>query len=849
MIKKTTPLFIAMILWSGLAACSSGGGGSTQGLSLPTEISAVPTNQSSGASKTLQVGMKSTLLGLKAATDAGTDYSGAVTQKYVNEHTLEQFEIIEQVLGALAQTHYDDVSNIGKGPYKAMVAWQDEQNGIETKRLQPWVVQSDIVSENGQTVTRARAWIEEVEGGQKELIKAEFKIYASATQAADGSYMDYGVWTLNVKFGESATDFFAASAELGPNGGSIIRIHERFPEGPGFVFEVKAILNKSAANGFGKVSFPDWESCTDHPCAPSIVEAKYAYNEGHLAIQKSGDPSPTFKNRASVTEMTHRYGLFDSVTGADIMKAKSFGFPLVYSGSAGFNEYAYYGAWQGRHQIWAGESGLPTGTLVTREDHNGNTSPETYTVSAPFKGTLTKRTPVPASLSDVQDIPVETWVNNDFMLVFDNAVAAGKWAMCKDPSWSPTLTCGTGSAEYTDFASIVYDEKNPRRSVWISRWDSGLGQNFNYAYLPAGHPSASSGAGFYQATDVGGSFLFGSLYTPTSGHEIWVNIGGSIYIEYKGAATGWVQKTMSGFDQRTWTPEFDPSGDTPYTLPLDREIYINSKGANYIVERSSGGTTVQIELQAAANPLNATTFVPSGTEFKEEWVDWTDTSQSVFEFVTDSASPKYMKLVYKTIGSNDTGLLNEAGTAVSGGDVVNRNFWGLKARVGTTESSTQYNWDYPREGENWGIVQYLIDANGAFVLLSDPVQLTPLTLANNAGIQKTLSLQYDGWMHGLPDLFEELRKKDFVIDATIADKIINIPAGTVANDAIDPSKSYLIKPLEISQFLNLVADPGTLDITVADGVDLSTVPNFVEHGMGDIPVVDLPKYSEGVLIQ
>lgn len=162
----------------------------------------------------------------------------------------------------------------------------------------------------------------------------------------------------------------------------------------------------------------------------------------------------------------------------------------------------------------------------------------------------------------------------------------------------------------------------------------------------------------------------------------------------------------------------------------------------------------------------------------------------------------------------------------------------------------QFNWEYPREGENWGTLTYLVDANGDFKLLDDPIALAPVVLTNGAGDSKTLSLRYDGWMFGLPDLFEELRKSDFVVTQAIADKIINIPAGTEVTDASDSSKTYLIKPLKVSEFLTAVPDPGNLDLTVANAVDIETlVPSFVEHGMGPMPNVTTVKYAEGNLVE
>lgn len=871
--NKFVYLSVLCLVSTGLAACGSSGSSTTTstttsktGLSLPTEISAVPTS-GSGSSKAgvTKTGFKSKLDALRAAKDAGTDYSKTTTTTYVNEHTLEQFEIIEQVLGALAQTHYADESNVGAGPYKAMIAWQDEQNGVETKTLEPWIVQSDIITENGAEVTRARAWIEEVQDGGKKLIKAEFKIYAAATQDANGGYTNYGVWTLNVKFGDAATDYFAASASVGTNGESIIKLHERFPEGGeggSFIMEVKAILNKSTASGFGKVSFPNWEGCTQHPCQPSIVEAKYAYNADHLAVQKAGEADPTFKDRNDITEMTHRYGMFDGATGANVFKSKSFGFPVFYTDSNGFRNYAYYGAWQGRHQLWGGGQnggGITPGTTVTRDDRGENTTPQTYTVSEAFVGTLVKRSTVTGSLNDVLNIPVETWINKNYNIRWSGANS--RWDACVNPSWGQ----GGQTCESTeDFTSILplleADSKNNRKHVNMNRWDqtanAGQGAPINYVYFSTDAAALAAGgsvAGFYVAEmdpqQPGRTVMLNpaELYTPSNGHDMWVNIGGSIYIEYTGTGTtGWVEKKLSKFDERTWTPEFDAAGDKPYTLPLNQELYINSRGTNYIVKRDNNGTTVKLEIQTVANPLNVSTFVPANTVFKSPWNPDND---STYTFDTNASSATFMKLVYATIGTNDRDVNGNANAGVTVGGVVAHGQWGLAAHVNGVATETQYNWDYPREGENFGKITYLIDANSNYVLLSDPILLQPVTLTNNAGDEKTFSLQFDGWMHGLPDLFEEFRKKGFVMDTSISDKIVNIPAGTEVTDAADTTKTYLIKPLEISQFLNPVSDPGSLDITVADSVDLNSVPNFVEHNMGDMPTVSTVKYSEGILIE
>ena len=103
-------------------------------------------------------------------------------------------------------------------------------------------------------------------------------------------------------------------------------------------------------------------------------------------------------------------------------------------------------------------------------------------------------------------------------------------------------------------------------------------------------------------------------------------------------------------------------------------------------------------------------------------------------------------------------------------------------------------------------------------------------------------------MMGMPDMYWELEKNDWVMSDKIADKIVNLPAGTPLTDAVSGTE-YLLKPLEISQFLTpTTATTGLPDISLGNSVDLSTVPDFVEHGMGDMPTgVDL-LYSEGIAV-
>ncbi len=451
----------------------------------------------------------------RAAADAGTDYSKAETRKYVEEHALEQFANLESVLNALSQTNYAD--EIGNGPYKAMVAFQDDEQGNSKKTLESWVCQSDeMTDDNGNSYLRARAWIEEQNEEGPELIKAEFKIYAPPTKNEDGSYADYGRWDLNVKFGDDGTkDFFAASCDVNEDGITVLKVHEKFEEsGPAsetsLPAEMMGVMYRSGTAGYGKVQYPDWDALYGPDADPNItalpsIAASYAYNADYLAV-KDGDDDTMYKDRFEIVEMTHRYGVYNADTGEDVMRSKSFGFPVYWTTSGGLIKRAYYGAWQGRHQLWT-QDGDPVaeGTEVTREDFNPDATPETYTVGKTFSGVLSKRTYVEASLDDIKGIPVELFIDNQYNLLYNG----GTWYQCPQIDWGTNPpSCMVTPIDFgaeIGFASLVVGANDNRKNVNINGWDVTAQENKTYVYELASDANGNQ-AGFYEATQGQGDF-------------------------------------------------------------------------------------------------------------------------------------------------------------------------------------------------------------------------------------------------------------------------------------------------------------------------------------------------------
>ncbi len=880
-----------------LTGCSSGDGATasnntnsdgevlsslSEGFALPAELSAIPAAEVEGA-------------GVAAAVDlpATSDYALTAGAKYVEEPALDQFAIIEQILQAVGQTRYADPSNINNGPYKAMIAWADEKNGAQIKSLQPWVVDSRMIVIDGQDVNRILAWIEESDPMAPDgirVLKAEFKIYEAATLAVDGKILDYGQWVLNVKFSESGTDFFVATCDPNPDGGSIIKVNEHNEHGDGTDI-MKGVLYRAGASGYGKVQYTDWQgvdwNACGEDCIPETPTAQYAYNADYLGTQK-GEADPVYKDRNTSYEMTHNYGLFydenppDGVTaGDDVKKHNQFGFPLNYTNGDGHRSFAYYGAWQGRHQIWAGDGTVPAGTEVTKEAW-GAAVPETFTVAASLQGTFTKRTYVDAVLADILNVPVETWLNKNFALFYDGS----DWQQC-ETGWvdyhtgSPVCTDKDGIPKdftpYTPGPELIVAESD-RKNVNINKWS--MEGPSNYVYLADG----VDGAGFYEAVPGQNGKMVAAdpavKYNPVEGDQLNINMGGSIYIAYTGdfdgptTSTGWVQKELASFDNVNWRPIFGEN-DAEFTPDPGREYYMNSNGVNYVVKRKADDNLatsydVLLEVQTTANPANCTdgdceTILPAEADYLR--TPWDMTMR--YALVTDAADPNYLLLTYLTDDPNTPD--NEVGTVYSQGG------WGLQAwstngTAGTTDDDypidadgfevavneygmptgdtrpVEFNWEYSESG-GWGTQQYLLDGDGNYVILADPIMLAQMTVSNGAGAEKTLMLQFDGWMHGLPDMHTALKQADWDI-SNIWEKIINIPAGTAVTDS--NGIGYYLKPLETSIFLAVVpADTeGVPELNQADDINLDTeIPTFTDHGMGDMPEVSTVKYSEGVLVE
>lgn len=944
--KRMTPLacVVPLAITLGLSACGGGGGSSTssssssattRGYTLPSEISAVPASSSSSAASNLASfgGAIRSLSRAAAASGlpSNSDYIKTKGRTFVEEPALEQFDIIETILSALAQTNYAE--EVGSGAYQAVISWEEESDGVDVKQLQTWTVKSELVdgthptSGASQKVNVVQLWIPETDPhyGTETLIKAQAEIYTSATVAEDGSFDDYGEWDLNVYFdadptGIDASDpegYFAASARLDANGNTTLKVVDRGMRNEwNLIEEMKGVLVRSDSEGYGVVQYPDWEACYDPNSGTdcSVLSAfptnsaKYSYNANYLGVQEGSDPA-AYKDRdlSGAIKMVHRYGLFyadadannNIAEGENVEKKVSFGFPVRYEMTAlqdntkQFEAWGYYGAWQGRHELWGPEGFVvddgvnASPTVFTKADvPPGQTAP-TYTM-AEFAGTFTKRNLVAATLDDIKGVPVQTWLNKHYDVFYINSA----WRSCVDGwiDWSNypiSIECKNhdGSSKggtdngFTafDLSQLVLGQNDER---WINVGQDDNGNFKQYLYLDS-DPQVSgftfSGAGFYEAGNNfdqnTGRMLPNSpaaKLTPASGDNLFIDISGQLFIQYTGdfsnGATGWVRKEYTGEDPVNGQPTFG-NNDSAFSPSRDEEYYINAAGSNYIVKRK--GTTdaessydVKRELQTAANPDNTdstatASILPAGTSYLA--APWnTDVKYTLIE---DPADANYllMEVLSDSSGNNTAGDVASTEWGLFAYDASDNPLSGDGTAVTVDEYGfptgqtrpVEFNWEKPGDGQNWGKQRFLKDGNGDYVILSNPITLNDVAVQDSAGTDKgTLSLQFDGWMHGMPDMYHELEKNGWTMTPEIAGKVVHIAAGTEATGS--DSTRYFIKPLDTSLFLGVVnAFPnGTQpDMTLADTVDLTSLPTYTAHDMGAVPSGVSIKYTEGKAVE
>ncbi len=868
---RRTVAFIATLGFAlGSIACGSGSGSGsdeteifgTTGIPLPSEVSAVSSkSESEEASVASLMAQLEPSVGYPQALEnlpADSDYRNVVIRKFVEVKALEVFQILSSIFDAVRQTHYED--HVGEGWYKTMVAFKDTGgDGSNQTRLEEWYVNSRMFEDaEGNRTNRVQLKIVQNDGGER-LIRVETDVRQAPTLNDDGTLTNMGAWEIRAIFGEEGESSFHATAEVLESGASQVTLEESFVEemnSQEITMATRALIIRSEAEGYGKVEYSDMEACwgpdAGTACAegPPTREVQFSYNDRYLKLQV-GESSPVSFDREDAHELVHRYSLFDSTTGEDIDKSMNFGFPVRDENG----NHGWYGAWQDRHDLWLDGNSAQTGVAVTREGLPPDQTPPTYTTKR-FPGALTKVTLEQGSMDQLDGVVAEVSMWNDFRLRW-NATNT-RWDLCIGDD-------GMGGCDQEqDFSNklgiLQMPSENDRKWVYIGGCNEVSPGNWTcteYVYDQGAFWVATQGEQGLEKTEV--QLNTGSL---ADGAELWASVGGQVYIEYTGefggtpTSTGWVEKTITGFNDRTWTPTFNDEADKEFVFEVGREYFVHQRGSNLRVTRTAENGNVNdyavyMEVHRVAKPGgDLSTFLATNAKLVDGW-DPEGSSKYVIE--RSSSSPNYLLLVFDTVSDRDEG------DGYAAGDVVPNDMWGLRIDGDNTSlaNATLYNWEYQSQNESWGGVTYLVDSESAYVLLDEPLRFDAIPLARTDDLVQerpqnqwlSYSLGYDGWLHGVPDPWFELHRIGYEgagIGSVLANNV-RIPDGTELTDEADDT--YFVKAVDIGIFLGQVdAFPNGTEpsLSLAAGVNLDTsLPEMDAVTMTTtIPDVDL-LYIEG----
>lgn len=883
---------ISPVLFLGLTFSGCGGGGSSSravtgdSIELPSEISAVSAEASSEAADSIsggatlgsnaRLGLGASLGELKrlmrqaevANLPADCDFNNDNQRIYMDIKVLDLFSIISDIFKAVRQTHYEE--QLGEPAYVAMVAWEDEgEGGATIKTLEEWTVRAQLIDETGDGVSdlnRLTAWIDEIdqETGEPSEIKVQLDIVEAPTVNEDGTLADLGVWEIRAIFGEDGEHFFA-DAFVTEDGFSRLRVEEASHGGEDFESPpTRGIIFRKAAEGYGKAEVPDWEDCWDMdgcPGGPEVNEMQFAYNDRYLRILTPEAEDMNF-DLLDAHQMVYRYGIYDSETGENVLRDRSFGFPVRIDSD---NRFAFYGAWQDMHQLWAGGNAIADGATVTRMGLPPGEEAPSYTVTS-FQGSLTKIELVEGSVNQIENVPVEIFLFQDIQLRFNTAPNPDRWEECTGRDGDGL--CTTWSDFTSKLPSLEYGEgEGDQKNINIMMFS--MGPPTSYVYLSAG----PSGAGFYEASMQGGGENGPPRWeannppvklNPINNDMLNCFINGRTYIQYTGdfdgpdTTTGFVEKSLTSFDYQSWTPVFNDDDDREFIFPIYREYFISNRGSNMRVTKianNGDADDYQLFMESAtvAKPSDdLDSIYPDGTILVDAW----NPSGSTYELEKDSADEGYLLLKYVTVGEQDDS------DGVEVGDIVEDDLWGLRVEGDTgplAEGDTLFNYSYQGEENDFhGKVTYLLDSNSEYVLLSEPIRFEPFSLPSTNDVVNDIpenqwlsyACAFDGHMSGLPDTAWELRKVNYEGDLIpqILQKNVVIPDGTELTDASDSSITYFVKRLEVGIFLGFVtAFPnGTQPaLTQAAAIDLDAdFPEFEAPVIGAEPTGDV-LYIEG----
>lgn len=462
-------LCLASLAAATLAGCSSGGGGGTAGTAGSNGVAAAVTAGTSSvvADKVSIIDTSSNSAGKAVAMAASlfastADWNKDKSSTYINDRATGAFNNVNEILCMMSQTGYVAMaasSEAAAVPYKALVnknlckgndstsnasqSQQGDTSASSAPDYTTWTVKSFL---NASKQLEAHVWIFEKKSSDTQsqgpdaldkIITAKLVVTSTKDEVPPN-----GVFRIDFK-GYQATaagqpdttkPVFAGLLESKINattGKPEIRFADA--ENSGKFSEAATVIKTSDTTGYGKVS----ESDSFNGGSARTFTADFGFDANFF--RRSTDDNGTTKDlcfdRAKFETSTWRYGLYSDADGSRYVKNSGIPFNTAADGSGMYGWAGYYGVWA------PDNSKITDGMSLYSKDPTSNNS-VTYTLNL-FKGKLKKHTQHTTTLSAIQNIPLEGYMegSTQYRVIWDGIkLAKTAWApqsMGGPPVWTP----------------------------------------------------------------------------------------------------------------------------------------------------------------------------------------------------------------------------------------------------------------------------------------------------------------------------------------------------------------------------------------------------------------------------
>jgi hypothetical protein len=399
-------------------------------LSVAKEVSVVNAKTSTSAAvQSLSIAASKLRRALFAVIQVDTlppdsDYFEDETHIYVEERSMESFEIVNEILCSIEQSRYDEMVN--KGPYTAQIdvslcesdgdsagnAAEESQNqssGSGQPEFELWT-QDSVRADNGSTHS-IKTWIHQ-EGDDFEpssIIRAHTEITEGVSDSNP-----YGIFTLNFKAHplnsqgaeDTSTTTFKGFLKSEKNAQGKVVLNFALdggfnPQGGSVSFTQRAVLDKNpdGEDGSGRLSGSTFGSSGGQSFSEGF-DFSVAFDESHFLRVATGQTAGETScfSRNSFNETAWRYGVYND-TGSRV--TRNSGFSIAYDDGSNVHE-----GWIGFWGFWFPENvNVPDGALVQRRSQEASEATSYTVFKAP--GKLIRHSREVLTLGQIINIPLQ----------------------------------------------------------------------------------------------------------------------------------------------------------------------------------------------------------------------------------------------------------------------------------------------------------------------------------------------------------------------------------------------------------------------------------------------------------